>query len=110
MTTKRDGVFINQLFAHLRVVGEPFKVGKSYRVACECVCGETILTDLYHLVSGRTHSCGCNGRGRNYPKEVSELERQLFSDYYLCQCRCGTMIEVNAYCLVAGHVRSCGCQ
>ena len=73
---KRDEVCVGQTYAWLLVVGEPMKRGKSYVVPCRCACGRDISTDLYHLVKGRTRSCGCNGRG-----EKDDLGR-ILSDLY----------------------------
>jgi hypothetical protein len=63
--TKLEQIEIGQSYSWLHVVGEPTKRIKSYRVPCQCICGTVIQTDMYHLMGGRTRSCGCKGRG--YP-------------------------------------------
>lgn len=38
---------------------EGIKEGGTYKYLCECRCGEVKLVNIYHILKGRSTSCGC---------------------------------------------------
>ena len=84
---------------------------------CECICGNTVITTSYLLMSGRKKNCGC--------KHKLNLTDQRFGDLvvkksagkdkhrnrlWLCECTCGNTIITTSYFLRSGRKTHCGCK
>ena len=85
---------------------------------CLCECGEKKNIKGYHVLSGSTKSCGCNGG------VVKDLTNKVFGRLkvikraentknnqaqWLCECECGNTTIVRTSYLNNGHTKSCGC-
>ena len=105
-------------------------VGKGY-YNCKCSCGVQREVSKYHLLSGRTKSCGHSNGGGFTNKEYIDkntrisnskidsirvgdiigdweiLERKENS-YWLCKCSCGKESLVHDWSLKIGRSKSCG--
>lgn len=100
---------------------------------CKCSCGITRTVNKYHLLSGRSKSCGHTNKGGFVSKEyidnnkrdvtpntrldnidvgdiVGEWEvlKRGENSYWLCRCSCGKELLVHDWSLRTGRSKSCG--
>lgn len=77
------------------------------------IVGQTLLQ------SGRTKSCGCDGRppiadltGLTFGKltVLEQSEWKNGTSYWRCRCTCGNETVVRYFNLLYGHTKSCGCM
>ena len=94
-----------------------------YRISlweCLCACGNSKVTDMNTLRTGRIKSCGCSPAR----KEIESLKGRVFGrltvleyvgqDKYgqstwICICTCGTRKSISRGSLINGATLSCGC-
>lgn len=91
---------------------------------CRCVCGTERDVNIYNLINGKSHDCGCGRKsslsnlfskniiGLRFGKLV--VENNIGTDknkrrVYQCRCDCGNTISVSSSLLLNGHTTSCGC-
>ena len=121
-TTIDSKAIIGEHFGKL-IVLSVFRDSYSHKKCrCRCECGRETEVYLCNLTSGRTRSCGCQGkispnppadvRGRRYGKllalEPTE-ERDRGSVIWRCRCDCGNEVLVPLRRLNSGAATSCGC-
>jgi very-short-patch-repair endonuclease len=81
---------------------------------CRCSCGEEKIVQAYHLLHGKSKSCGHSTnkfedlRGKHFG-ELIPIE-YIGDRTWKCQCSCGSIINVKAQRLTHGKTRSCGCK
>lgn len=99
-----------------------YSKGKRYWL-CQCDCGKKKLIYQYSLTSGKTISCGCYNKDKNFIDKENligkKFERLTILKYIpgtkiqkskcQCQCDCGNIVEVLWNDLKRGTVKSCGC-
>jgi len=56
-----SGISIGDHFGRMTVLGQQWRSGKYWRVACQCDCGK-ITTPFTHCIGKTTFSCGCLAR------------------------------------------------
>lgn len=109
---------VDQRFNNLTVKEAVGKDKKGNRLwLCECICGNTVITTSYLLMSGRKKNCGC--------KHKLNLTDQRFGDLvvkksagkdkhrnrlWLCECTCGNEVVTASYLLTSGQKTNCGCK
>ena len=111
--------YVGRRFGMLRVTEYAGKKNGQHRWRCLCDCGNEPIVGQTLLQSGRTKSCGCNGKppiedlaGLTFGKlTVLELaEWKNGTSYWRCRCNCGNETVVRYSNLVSGHTKSCGCM
>lgn len=111
-------VQIGQKYQLLTVIQQrPSKNGKR-RWLCQCQCGN--FTEISTAELGKTKSCGCLRRKKQYEdltnqkfgrltvKEIAQKDSSQKTQW-LCQCQCGKQTIVRANDLKQNKVLSCGC-
>ena len=100
--------------------------------ACECECGNYIITRGDGLKRGTTKSCGCwntevrrqqcNKRNLDKANEIFNQKFEFIIPIKLlgtneqqqrlveCQCSCGNIFTTTVGHLKSGHTKSCGCK
>lgn len=85
---------------------------------CICECGEEKDFRAYHVLSGKSKSCGCNGgvlkdlTGLKFTRLTVKKRVENMKDgqaQWLCECDCGKETIVRTSYLNNGHTKSCGC-
>ena len=123
---KRD--ITGMRFGRLTVIKECDRRQKHLtRWVCKCDCGNEKEINTSDLTSGRTLSCGCQGReNRKKSREknmigvrvgkllvLEKLQKRKGANksiVYLCLCDCGETTEVITSHLASKKVQSCGCS
>lgn len=85
---------------------------------CLCECGEKKDFRGYHVLTGESKSCGCNGgvlkdltnKAFGKLKVIKRVENTKDGlVQWLCECECGEKTIVRTSYLNNGHTKSCGC-
>lgn len=96
------------------------RFGKT-RWSCICECGSLKIISSYHLVSGKTKSCGCL-RTEEFRSDIIGMKFGCLTvvDYsgtdtrrksvFECFCDCGNVINMRRNALLSGNTKSCGCR
>lgn len=93
------------------------------KVRCKCDCGNEVILQRTHVVSGHTKSCGCilnnyvskdfSGYISDYGVEIIKKDRfDKKSGWTLWQCKCGiceSLFLAYPFHIINGFKRSCGC-
>ncbi len=120
---RKNKVDFNRLYGKLKPIEYSDKrIYNGPGVLCECTgCGQRLVVNKAHLVSGHTTSCGkCNiikndlvGKtfGRLLVLEETEKRDSDGAIIWKCQCQCvdKTIMYVDTESLKSGNTRSCGC-
>ena len=127
-TIERNHARVNnltgQIFGRLTAI-EMIRKNSKICYKCQCVCGNEVAVDAYHLVDGHTQSCGClqkekaqatrfvDETGNKYGK-LTVLKQDGWKDkrreaIWICQCECGNVVKVQGGNLRSGNSKSCGC-
>lgn len=94
----------------------------SRHLLCRCSCGVEKTVDKFHLINGRTKSCGHLRKDvlrETADKKRLRLDGQQFGEWtaldfdsskqkWRCQCSCKEIRYVSTYSLTAGLSKSCG--
>ena len=108
-----------QTFGYLTVLDKADSGGKKGTFwRCQCVCGNTHITDGSSLRRGKVHSCGCKllkhdltGQTFGYLTVLYRAPKgEIPRSGWVCQCVCGKIHITLGESLRSGKIRSCGCQ
>lgn len=121
-----------QKFNRLTVLFPVVGTGGGVFWACQCECGNYIITRGDGLRRGTTKSCGCwntevriqqcNKRNLNKANEIFNQHFEFITPLKLldvneqqerlvqCKCSCGNIFTTRIGHLKSGHTKSCGCQ
>lgn len=121
LTGQRFGrlVVIKRASDHIKPSGQKEKMW-----ACQCDCGNQIISSYTNLTSGNTKSCGCYKIHRTKECLTEDLTGQRFGMLtviekvenkngrvtWKCKCDCGGIRISNANNIKSGKVKSCGCM
>lgn len=87
--------------------------GSKWRCACDC--GGECVRCTAHLIHGKTTSCGCAYKRRQYKDLTNKKFGKLTAKEYvghscwLCQCECGGTVIKARQDLESGKADNCGC-
>lgn len=115
---------IGQTIGKWTVLSLKNKNGICY-ASCTCECGTIRDVNVYNLINGKSHDCGCGRKqmlsetkcknilGKRFGKlhvveklpESNRFNRNL----YRCICDCGNEIVLPSSSISSGHTSSCGC-
>ena len=120
---KRD--LSGQIFGRLTA---EYKIAKTNKWHCLCVCGNECDVDQYNLLFGRQLSCGCLNNERRHEKHKDKAgstingvkllyrtEDEIDSNgthyiHYMCVCPfCGKEFDARYHNITTGNTKGCGC-
>lgn len=120
-TMKSD--IVGKTFGKLTVIQMIPTENYKTKVRCKCECGNEVIIQRTHLVSGHTKSCGCilnNYVSRDFTGYISDYGVEIVSKdrfdkksgwtLWKCKCGlCGSSFIAYPFHVVQGLKRSCGC-
>lgn len=111
-------------YGHWVVIKEvEHKKGERRKLLCKCDCGNEKVVPFYHVVNGKSKSCGCYSWiekktniddyiGKRYGKLVIIGEEPVGKYQHIkvrCKCDCGNEKVITLNSLKNGSTKSCGC-
>ena len=111
---------IGKKFGKLLVLSKESKILSGDTLyKCLCDCGNITIVRKGQLKSGKTKSCGCLRKERQYQNLVGqkfnkltvlkEVGKDKQGIKWLCQCDCGNTTILHTKTLKSGNIKSCGC-